>query len=1668
MVTTTALSSRTQQFAALSRKHIRQKMRRPCTLFLEIFIPILFVIIFTLLARRGFKRKEIDPKIYDQLAVPPVSSFLAFNRELLYTPQTSQANEIMSRIEYQALYLPPNITQVANFLEGELSADDAQLTNLFLELQWQQWSVNQSLLTSLFRGFDTEKELVDYTLKNTEKVWAAVVFESLESTTIAYTLRVNGSNIPSTSEDLEPFAVWGRPNDSGKQYLGSGVTSLQTSIDWALLSLSLPQNTTQSLDVLLHLVQQTFVNQYPSIGYLRDIFADVSRYNAALFLTLAFEVIFVQLVSKIVSEKEGKMKEAMRIMGLLDSSYWLSWFAVYALITLVCVTGMTIAASEGLYQYSNPAIIFAFFLLFAWSFIALALFMTVFFTRAKVAAGVAFVVSIGMTAVNFSLDLGTSPTTARLMCLLPPGGLSVGARVLADFESSQSGIQNDTINSTKSLVPFSHVLLIMWADIFIYLFLTWYVDNVYPGEFGRPKGFLFFLSPTYWSFLNRTTPAQVDVEKGVELTSLQKDEEPVSGELAKKNSLTVQRIVKEFPRTDDSGLIKFLRRVFKMKTNEAAEPFRAVDGLSLSVFEGQILSLLGHNGAGKSTLINILTGMVEQTSGDARVYGKSLAEDITEIRKLIGYCPQQNVIWNDLSVYDHLYLFASIKGVPTGEIEGRSTELLKLLGLSEKRHALANTLSGGMKRKLCLGMAFIGNPRLVFLDEPTSGLDPLSRHMVWDFLRKMKEERTIILTTHFMDEADVLGDRIAIMSKGKLRCAGTPSFLKNRFGIGYRLISATPPTRNHDDVIRALSQSVSSHIQGSELLSNVGREAIFLLPLDQTPHFPALFQDLEQAQSDLGISFAVSVTTLEEVFLRIADEDGNQGYQNGVGEKPEPEAKSLKTTAMIREMNNSTKKSFFSQFNALFWKRIKVSLRDKRAITQLMLYPLALIFLVCAIVGSGSSGRNTEVFDVAFGRPPLSTFVPYTAASAPFGDAVYGNPKEAVGVTYDDLNDFLMRKDLARPSHLAYNIDAWSENDLGEFSYTAFFNTTAYHSLPIAMNNIASNLLSFFGNKTISLKINPLPEPQLIGADYANGGSLGLFVGIAFSLIPGSLVVAVVREREIKSKYQQRVAGAGPIAFWGAQYLADFLIYLCVPVVTLLIFGMFSINALTDHAASLFVGFLFYGLSVFPLTYCISFFFTNPTNCQKYCNTVYAAVGTSFVIIISAVSSLGKREAAEGLQYIFSFLPSYCVSNILYQTYTDHISRTVFGAHHTIPFQWSNSGRCLFFMGFEAVLFSVLVICLEYDLHNRLRAKFLNKTIPPPRAQSPEPASASSSHHKFNRLDVLQEEQRVQSLTAPEMITASHVRKEYVKEDGEVHVAVHDLSFSVPAGECFGLLGPNGAGKSTSLSMLSAEMPATSGTITLNGIPIENKQAVYDVIGLCPQFDPILELLTPREHLRLFATLLGHSAQNIEMIVEHLLDDVNLNAHQHTLAHALSGGNKRKLSLALALINAPPILFLDEPSTGMDPVARRFLWDVITRTQSDTRTAIILTTHSMEECEALCGRIGIIVNGNLMALGSSSHLKMLYGDGYFIDLNCAEDKMDEVQAWMKSMFPSLNIAEAQYGRMKFQVPTHELSLGKMFATLESNKRQLSIRDYSVSQATLEQVFVSVAKMQESQ
>lgn len=289
----------------------------------------------------------------------------------------------------------------------------------------------------------------------------------------------------------------------------------------------------------------------------------------------------------------------------------------------------------------------------------------------------------------------------------------------------------------------------------------------------------------------------------------------------------------------------------------------AVNRLSFQVLEGEVFGFLGPNGAGKTTSINMICGLLEPTSGRVLVKGKSLTRDSKDIRRTIGMCPQSIVLWERLTCMEQLEFMAQMYGLSGQEARQSGKRLLADLGLEEKSSSLARTLSGGMQRRLNLAMALVHDPDIVILDEPEAGLDPQSRVKVREYIQSLARKKTVIVTTHNMDEAERVADRVAIIDHGELLVLDTPEKLKQSLGEG-DLVEIHLTNGKHDpEAARSALSGLSQDVK-LEPESNI----LNVRALNAVGNLSEILETLRDAGFKPG-EVNIHANTLEDVFIQL-------------------------------------------------------------------------------------------------------------------------------------------------------------------------------------------------------------------------------------------------------------------------------------------------------------------------------------------------------------------------------------------------------------------------------------------------------------------------------------------------------------------------------------------------------------------------------------------------------------------------------------------------------------------------------------------------------------------------------------------------------------------------------------------------------------------------------
>ncbi|KAM9107415.1 retinal-specific phospholipid-transporting ATPase ABCA4 isoform 4-T5 [Megaptera novaeangliae] len=765
----------------------------------------------------------------------------------------------------------------------------------------------ECLILDKFESYDDEFQLTQRALSLLEenRFWAGVVFPDMYPWTsslpphVKYKIRMDIDVVEKTNKIKDRYWDSGPRADPVEdfRYIWGGFAYLQDMVE---------QGITRS-QAQAEVPVGIYLQQMPYPCFVDDSFMIILNRCFPIFMVLAWIYSVSMTVKSIVLEKELRLKETLKNQGVSNTVIWCTWFLDSFSIMSISICFLTIFIMHGrILHYSNPFILFLFLLAFSTATIMQCFLLSTFFSKASLAAACSGIIYFTLYLPHILCFAWQDRMTADLklaVSLLSPVAFGFGTEYLARFEEQGLGLQwNNIGNSPMEGDEFSFLMSMkmMLIDAALYGLLAWYLDQVFPGDYGTPLPWYFLLQESYWlGGEGCSTREERALEKTEPITEEMEDPEHPEG----INDCFFER---ELPGLVPGVCVKNLVKIFE----PSGRP--AVDRLNITFYENQITAFLGHNGAGKTTTLSILTGLLPPTSGTVLIRGKDIETSLDAIRQSLGMCPQHNILFHHLTVAEHILFYAQLKGRSWEEAQLEMEAMLEDTGLYHKRNEAAQDLSGGMQRKLSVAIAFVGDAKVVVLDEPTSGVDPYSRRSIWDLLLKYRSGRTIIMSTHHMDEADILGDRIAIIAQGRLYCSGTPLFLKNCFGTGFYLtlvrkmktiqsqgggcegncscaskgfsmrcpscVDEITPEQVLDGDVNELMDMVRHHVPEAKLVECIGQELIFLLPNKNFKQraYASLFRELEESLADLGLSsFGISDTPLEEIFLKVTEDCGS-------------------------------------------------------------------------------------------------------------------------------------------------------------------------------------------------------------------------------------------------------------------------------------------------------------------------------------------------------------------------------------------------------------------------------------------------------------------------------------------------------------------------------------------------------------------------------------------------------------------------------------------------------------------------------------------------------------------------------------------------------------------------------------------------------------------------
>jgi len=639
---------------------------------------------------------------------------------------------------------------------------------------------------------------------------------------------------------------------------------------------------------------------------------------------MVYPVLFIiqsmSIMLAIIREKEKKQEQGLLVIGVHPSTIWLSWEIFYLPFNLFVSITTALMDMNHLFKTINFGLGFLLFFIFGISTYGFSVMMTKVIKTKKPAIFVMSILYIILIFIGEDIykSIRAYPVLLKVVCVIfSPFNVFV---MLGRFIQKDIFIKESIPYDTKFYTNF--ILLICSALLYhlvviVVEFFSFRVSNL-------SKRKADFTETSYY---------EEDIEE---------DPKNYGDPL-----IQVKNIFKVYKKRGNHGLLNLF-------SNENVSVLKNV---SFNIYNNEIFAILGHNAAGKSTLIKIMTSLLNADHGNVYYKGLDLVSNVNLIRKNIGLCLQDTIVYDKLTVEDNLRIFAGLKGVDL-DIEG----ILEDIALTSKRNSKMNELSGGQRRKVSIGVSLVGNPKFIFLDEPTTSLDPLSRRKIWDILMKIKKNRVIVLCTHYMDEADILADRKMIINNGRIRCLGSSVYLKNHFNMKY-LLNIEAKMKYRDEIDRIVSNYIPDATYSDSdshsityIANNNGKDDqincfTWALPMSSSNNYSDLFNELELMKGKMINRISLDSPYLEDLFIRLTSESFEKkeianDSENGDHSDLQSNQLTTEKDEKLPKLSSVKKPSFFNKTMKLIRYRFKIALRDRVFLFIYFVVPIAILGLV--------------------------------------------------------------------------------------------------------------------------------------------------------------------------------------------------------------------------------------------------------------------------------------------------------------------------------------------------------------------------------------------------------------------------------------------------------------------------------------------------------------------------------------------------------------------------------------------------------------------------------------------------------------------------------------------------------------------------------------------------
>ncbi|KAL0830195.1 hypothetical protein ABMA28_003651 [Loxostege sticticalis] len=1070
---------------------------------------------------------------------------------------------------------------------------------------------------------------------------------------IKYKIRMDIENAPTTRR-LKNYLWIPGPEASFLENMRyfRGFVQIQDLVDKAIIHVAQNSSRRAKRETAEEAKWAVYTQQMPYPCYRKDFFQTSLYESQALIVAFFFSLLFTvaSAVRFVVADKESGNTMLMSVMGVDLSMHTLSWFAWCALEMLAtCACLSTVLMAGGVLPRTNPSLVLMLTVVFGFSVLCFCYMMSKLFHSASfaaVSAAIAYLITFMPIVLILSLEAVIARGAKIAICLSMSSSLCYAFLHITRLEAAGAGASFAQLWDTTDAedVSIGLATVMMLVDAAIYVAVGWTIDR-------------FFGLKTQSNITYCTTS---DEKAGVSILNVTK----IYGEGSRRPKL-------------------------------------ALDNVSMELHKGQVTTLLGHNGAGKTTLIKILMGMLKPTKGHVII--RSESPEGTQL----GVCPQRDVLFEHMTAREHVALYAQLKsGRTLEEVHEEVESMLKVLNLGPVCDEPVHKLSGGTRRRLCVALAFVAEPHLVSLDEPTSGVDPAARRDIWSMIVKLKEERTILLTTHHLDEAELLSDQIVIMHKGQVHTSGSPIEIKRTLGTGYKLCVryAAYSDDRAAQLLRVARTAVANTAAVHADPPHVELAAPFFDANGLNNDFLKLCTTLEANQEQLGFeSYTLECSSLEQVFHNVCNqaEMSDQTMEFASEDAPSKSAStsSVRTEAPLVGSEGPLAGPAHKQFLALMRTRYLHYSRNRWLLFVLLVLPSLFVAIamgfsmirppadneISLLLHPGLYSNATEFIvpepsiyseniDPTFAQHVLDYLMldkdtrNWTDADNPTCQcsesrqvcnetATLDQPSIMVLPDVATLNEWLVnsQKEYIQKRYggftasLANNITnliSWYNNK-GHHALPAFISALNSAILRATTNNRAANITTYSHPMKISKE---QISKDTVYQHVADAGISGLVV-LAYSLVSGGAAVYLVGSRQSQEKRLQLLCGVSPQLYWAAALCWDMLIILINMVITAILMEAFHFPVFVERNNLLAICLLIilYGYACGCLIHVLEKLFAEASvaNMLLFCGNAFLGLGGITVLLILDVISDSDRtdNARWVLHKIFLLSPQFALGD---------------------------------------------------------------------------------------------------------------------------------------------------------------------------------------------------------------------------------------------------------------------------------------------------------------------------------------------------------------------------------------------------------------------------------------